>query len=326
MGRSRLTAPLGRRALFCVAMTAFAHGTRAAPAFASIGSGEISAVYYAVAIAICEIANAGKSTSEMLYSTESTPGSAYNMEGLRSGDLEFALAQSSTAFAATTGRGLWRDRADPNLRCVLRLFPELLTIIVRDGSQIRGLADLAGKRVNVGGQGSGIRAAWLAIEKSLDWAGEARSQKMAMRTGESGPSLCKGDIDATIVIIGQPSQLVRDDLARCATRLVPLEGSEIGNFLRNEPYFYRSTIQAQHYGLPVDVPTVGSDNVLMTSASVDARMVAALAKKIITNIDALRLKHPALANLKVSEMISAPFPAPLHPGAIQAFKELGLAA
>jgi TRAP-type uncharacterized transport system substrate-binding protein len=45
---------------------------------------------------------------------------------------------------------------------------------------------------------------------------------------------------------------------------------------------------------------------------------------VVGHIADLRGMHPALARLKTREMIASWLPAPLHPGAMQAYKELEL--
>jgi len=57
---------------------------------------------------------------------------------------------------------------------VASLYPELVTVIARADGHIKGLADLAGRRVNVGSKGTGTRATWDAIEAELGWRNEKR--------------------------------------------------------------------------------------------------------------------------------------------------------
>ncbi len=56
----------------------------------------------------------------------------------------------------------------------------------------------------------------------------------------------------------------------------------------------------------------------------DNRTVAAFAKALVAQVDALKARNPALANLSVPEMISGSLPAPMHPAALQVYRELGL--
>ena len=62
----------------------------------------------------------------------------------------------------------------------------------------------------------------------------------------------------------------------------------------------------------------------MTSAAVDPRVVAVIAKAVLTHVGELRALHPVLARLKAREMINEGLTAPLHPAAEHVYKELGL--
>ena len=62
----------------------------------------------------------------------------------------------------------------------------------------------------------------------------------------------------------------------------------------------------------------------MTSVSVDVRVVAVIAKAALAHVAELRAPHPALARLRAREMINDGLTAPLHLGAMQAYKELEL--
>ena len=49
-----------------------------------------------------------------------------------------------------------------------------------------------------------------------------------------------------------------------------------------------------------------------------------MAMAVLGNLDDFRKLHPAFANLVAEEMIADSLSAPLHPGAIRAYQELGL--
>jgi len=52
--------------------------------FVSLGTGELNGVYYPVGKAICEVVNRDLRTHGVRCSPETTPGSVYNIEALRS--------------------------------------------------------------------------------------------------------------------------------------------------------------------------------------------------------------------------------------------------
>jgi uncharacterized protein len=72
------------------------------------------------------------------------------------------------------------------------------------------------------------------------------------------------------------------------------------------------------------VPTFGVRATLVTSASVEARVVAVIAKAVLAHVAEPRKLQPALATLRAGEMINDGLTGPLHPGAEQVFGELEL--
>jgi uncharacterized protein len=295
-----------------------------AEVFASIGTGETNGIYYPVGKAICEIVNRDLSTNGVRCSPEATPGSVYNITAIQSGELEFGIVQSDVQFAAYKGEDAWIGRPFIGLRSVFSLYPELVTVMTRADSHIQDLAGLAGRRVNVGSRGTGTRATWDAIEAELAWRDEERVRPVEMKAEATTSALCSGAIDASMLIVGHPSPLVKSQQAACAVNFVAINGPAIDKLLHDHLYYQRGTIPADLYGMKADVPTFGGRATLVTSESVDRRVVAVIAKVILVHIADLRALHPALARLRPRDMVNDGLTAPLHPGAEQVYKELGL--
>jgi TRAP transporter TAXI family solute receptor len=310
--------------VFAVATSAPVAAQTESEAFASIGTGQMNGVYYPVGKAICQIINRDLRTHGVRCSPEATPGSVYNIGALKSGELEFAIVQSDVQFAAYHGDERWTGSAFPHLRSVFSLYPEPVTVMARADAHIKELADLAGRRMNVGSQGSGTRATWDAVEAALGWNNQQRIRPAELRAKASIAALCSGGIDVNLMIIGHPSSLVRSQLDACAANFVAVAGPAIDKLIHDRPYYEREIIPARDYGAGSDVPTFGGAATLVTSASVDARMVAVIAKEVLTHLGELRTLHPALAGLKAAEMVKDGLTAPLHPGAAKIYKELEL--
>jgi uncharacterized protein len=290
--------------------------------FASLGTGETNGVYYPVGIAICAIVNREIHASGVRCSNETTPGSIYNIDALRSGELEFAIVQSDVASAAYHGNGDYSGKPFPELRSVLLLHPELVTIVARAG--IHNLADLAGQRINVGPEGSGTRHTWEAIRQAIGWKDRRAPQIVDMPADAIGSALCSGSIDADLLVVGHPSPNVIALLARCSLNLVAVAGQAIDSLVAGTPYLRKGRIQGGSYGLAGDTPSFGVSAVLMTTANTDVRAVAAFAQELVEQIETLKSEHPALADLSVPEMVTGILPTPLHPAAAQVYKDLGL--
>jgi uncharacterized protein len=231
--------------------------------FASVGTGETNGIYYPLGEVICGIVNQNLHESGIRCSRETTPGSVYNVNALRDGELEFALIQSDVAYDAYHGIGAYAEAPFPTLRSVLALHSELVTIVARPG--IHELGDLAGKRIVAGPAGSGSRATWEAMVKALGWKDGQTPRTLDMPVDAIGNALCKGSIDASLLVLGHPSGKIRDLLSGCALNLIPVDGPAIDSLVTAAPYLKKGPIPANAYGLPADVPSFGVSAILMTT-------------------------------------------------------------
>jgi TRAP transporter TAXI family solute receptor len=298
--------------------------TRTKATTVSLGTGELKGNYFPVGQALCEIVDRDTSKYGVRCSAEGTPGSAYNLDAIRNGDLEFGIIQSDVAFGAYNGVGAYTDKPFPELRSVMVLYPELVTIMVRTNSGIRNITDLAGRRINVGRAGSGASSTWGTIELALGWKNGQKAEITDLPSDAASQALCSGEIDANLLVIGHPSGSVRTQLASCATSLVAVSGLEIDALVSDVPYFKKGAIPGALYGLVADTPTIGTNALLMTSASENAKAVTAFAQTILAKVSDFRGKHPVLAGLTVDEMTGSSAPVPLHPAASQVYTDLGL--
>jgi len=295
-----------------------------AETFVSIGSGEMTAVYYPVAKAICEAIFSELKDQGFWCSAETTPGSAYNVEHIVTGELEFGIVQSDVLFSAYKGIGRWDGKPVTELRSVLCLFPELVTIIARASANIHVLADLAGKRVSVGTLATGPRTTWDLISPDLDLS--APVQLRELRQSETASALCNGTIDASFFVVAHPSELVSNQLAACPANFVAATGPVVDKLVSNYPFYTRGFIPTELYHLSDEILSFGPEATLVTSASSDPRMVAAIVKAIMMHIAQLKTMQPVLADLDADHMVAQTLtaPAPLHPVAAAIYQEMGL--
>jgi TRAP transporter TAXI family solute receptor len=297
---------------------------RAQDAFVSLGSGSSAGVYYKVAKAICDIVNRDVPSSVVRCSPEATPGSIYNLQRLATRELDLAIVQSDLQHEAFVGENPPNGAPMPELRSVLSLHGELLTVIAPYRAGVSSIADLNGKRVNAGPLGSGTRATWNLIAETLGEAAGGGPRTSALRLDSTTSPLCAGNLDANIMLVGHPSGFVRQQLDACPTKLVPLEGPAIDRYLAAHPSVHRGVIDGSLYGNRPDTPTIGVTATLVTTASADPRVIQAIVKAILADLDEFKAMHPALSALDPSEMARKGLTAPMHPGAAKAFQEAGL--
>jgi TRAP transporter TAXI family solute receptor len=292
--------------------------------FVSIGSGEMTAVYYPVAKAICQAIFRELRAQGIWCSAETTPGSAYNVEHVVSGELEFGIVQSDILFSAYKGIGRWDGKPVTELRSVLSLYPELVTIVARADANIHGLADLADKRLSVGSLATGPRTTWNLISADLDLTKPVRLTEL--RQDQTTSALCNGTIDANFFVVGHPSELVSNWLAACPSNFVAVSGPVVDKLVSKYPFYTRGFIPTEPYHVPDKILSFGPLATLVTSASSDPRVVAAIAKVIMAHVAELKTMHPVLAELDAERMVARTLTATvqLHPAAAAVYEELGL--
>jgi len=92
---SRLKITLAAAAVTAgMGLGAFSTSAVANESFITIGTGGVTGVYYPTGGAICRLVNRNRSEHGIRCSVESTGGSAYNVNTIRAGELDFGIAQS----------------------------------------------------------------------------------------------------------------------------------------------------------------------------------------------------------------------------------------
>jgi TRAP transporter TAXI family solute receptor len=153
--------------------------------------------------------------------------------------------------------------------------------------------------------------------KALGWNDGQTPRTLDMPVDAIGSALCKGSIDASLLVLGHPSGKIRGLLAGCALHLVPVDGPAIDSLIAAAPCLKKGAIPANAYGLPADVPSFGVSAILMTTADMDSRAVSDFASSLGTEIKALKDKSPVLENLTAQDIVTDKLPAPLHPAALE---------
>src|SRR5512135_177619 len=93
-------APKSLAAAALLAVTTFAAPASAQQRFVTIGTGGVTGVYYAVGGAICRLMNKDRQKTGIRCSVESTGGSVFNVNAIKTGELDFGLSQSDVQYNA----------------------------------------------------------------------------------------------------------------------------------------------------------------------------------------------------------------------------------
>jgi TRAP transporter TAXI family solute receptor len=295
--------------------------------FVTIGTGGITGVYYPTGGAIAKMVNKKRKEYGIRATVESTGGSVFNINAIMSGDLEFGVAQSDRQYQAVQGIANWKDKgAQKDLRAVFSIHPETVDLIAAVDANINSLADLKGKRVNIGNVGSGYRKNAIdALEANgLDFNKDFHAE--SLKAAEAPGLIQDGRIDAAFYTVGHPSGYYKEATSGVRkVKFVPIQN--VDGLLAKYPYYAKAVTRVKELypGAKNDanVPTFGVKATFVTSAKVPDDVVYAIVKEVFDNFEDFKKLHPAYAGLTKQNMLEG-LSAPFHPGALKYYKEAGL--
>jgi TRAP transporter TAXI family solute receptor len=204
-----------------------------------------------------------------------TEGSLGNVRLLSERSAQFALAQNDVVRSAYQGRGRFSGAPQPALRAVASLFPEAIHLVARAGSGIQGVADLKGKRVDIGPDGSGTRANALSILALSGIPEAALGGVSGLPLAEAAEALASGKVDALFATIHAPAAELARLAARTKVTLVPLGPSRE---LVDAGLVPLTLPPLTYAGQSAPVPTLAATAMIVTREDVAAPMVSGLMK------------------------------------------------
>lgn len=292
----------------------------------SMGTASKSGVYYSAGGAICRLVNQHRLQHGIRCATKSTEGSVANLNSIRAGNLDMAVVQSDWQYHAYTGTSVFEPAGpDTELRSMFSLYAEPFTVVARRGAGVKTIEDLKGKRVDIGGPGSGNRATAEIVFAALGWTEDDLTVASELDSDDQIRALCGGELDAVVSVVGHPNRSIQEMASSCDVVLVPVTGPAIDRLVAANPYYWHTTIPAGLYrGNPEAVKTFGPGATVVTSARVDATVVYRVVEAVFDNFDEFTKLHPAFGSLDKKHMIKNGLTAPLHEGALRFYREAGL--
>ena len=293
---------------------------------ATIGTGSIEGVYYSAGGAVAKMFNMKRQEFGGWMANKSTEGSLQNIEQVLSGDVDFGIAQANFLFFAWNGEEVFDGQPKKNLRAVLGLYTEDLTLIAAEDAGINTPADLKGKRVNVGAPGSSDEITTSHVLELLE-VDPAEVNMTQYHTYLASEMIQTNDIDAYFYTVGHPNLSIMEATeGKRKVHLIPFEQKFIDEVAALRPYFTAVNIDTAYYGrldVTGGIPTIGIQSVLFTRADMNEETVYRVVKQVMENLDLFRQQHPAFASLN-SKKMAQDIVIPLHPGAESYFRETGI--
>lgn len=268
--------------LVCISsLVAWFVGLDTLPATIRVATGEKGGLYFRV----------GKSMESSLkqrirhrISVDSTRGSQENFERLIRGDAQLAVVQGGAVPLE-------------QVSVVTPLFPELVFVIARKGTNVMNVADLSGKKVALGPTGSGNRASALKVLKHFGM----ESTDLTSTNDYFKTLLDDATLDAAIVTAGIEHPDLHQVLATNRFQLIPIRSAKAIDMVN--PFLKSSQIPrglfAEQPPVPSEaIPTIATTAFLVVRNDASDRLVQAALATI--HEESLRLHVPTLIPRKTA--------------------------
>lgn len=252
-----------------------------------------------------------------------------NARRLDSGDLDFGFMASNWIGRASRGEPPFGRAMD--IRMAAPANSGAMFFVVLDGSPLRTVRDLAGRRVAVGPRDSGMVQHIGTIFGAL---GIDRFEPAHLPFAEGAAALEAGEVDAQWQC-PYPNAVMRDLSERAAVRVLDHDAGDLASVLAAVD-LYRPSVLARgtFRGVERDTRQIAVVNVIAAHARTDPGLTRVLVSTILANLGELASANPLFRGLgdlfeplRTDGVEALEFGgAPLHEGAVEAYRAGGYLA
>jgi TRAP transporter TAXI family solute receptor len=251
-----------------------------------------------------------------------TDGPTQNIELLEAGDAKVVFVTSGIALQAWNATGVWAGKKPArSMRAMFPMYDTPFQLLAFQESNIRSIADMAGKRIGIGPRG-GTSATYIPEFFSTlkvaatfvfgEWSDLAA--QMNART-----------IDVLAVGAGVPFPSFIELEAKNRVRYVTLTREDIAALRLAMPELSPSRVPAGTYpSLLRDYQTLGLYNFAVAHADLPADLVYNIVRVVFDKHEEMMEVHASAAATVPANMERNTF-LPLHPGAIRFYRQIGRA-
>jgi TRAP transporter TAXI family solute receptor len=284
----------------------------------TIVTGWTGGAFYPLGAALADIYN--REIPGMRATAQFTMASAFNVQAIQSGAAQLGFSQSDVAYAAFKRGRNASGQPYSRLRSVAVLYVNTVQIVVRKASGIRGLLDLRGRRIGVGGEpGSGTETAARTIIESYG-LGYKDVQPAFISFAEAAQGIRLGSLDAAIMVASYPVSAITEIYDADEVELLPVDDDAVHRIRSRFPFFKSVVIPRGTYaGQANDVQTIGVDNLLICAESLPDNVVYEMTRLFFEALPRLAQQHVTARMINAEQAPATPIP--LHPGAARYYRE-----
>jgi TRAP transporter TAXI family solute receptor len=290
----------------------------------SIATGGTGGVYYPLGGGMANIFT--KTIPGMTATAEVTGGSVANMQLIGTGKPYIALTQADAAKDALNGEGKFKGKKVP-VRAMMLLYTNIIHAVTVEGTGIKSIKDLKGKRVSTGSPGSATEVFAFRVLEAAGLDPNKDIKKERLGAAESTNAIKDKKIDAYFFVAGVPTSAVTDLASTPGMKIKFLDSAEYlpAMVKKHGNIYVDATIKKGAYaGMDADNKATAVANLLVANANMSDQTVYNIVKTIVEKQPDLVTVHKAAADIKLENQKPSASPVPWHPGAVKYFKEKGL--
>ncbi|MDI6755618.1 MAG: TAXI family TRAP transporter solute-binding subunit [Thermodesulfobacteriota bacterium] len=290
----------------------------------SIATGGTGGVYYPLGGGMAQVISKYIPNTEA--TAEVTAGSVDNCKLIQTGKAELALIMADIGFDALKGEGRFKAGGAIPLRTIGVVYSNYMHFVTMEGSGIKTVSDLKGKRVSTGSPGSGTEVKTMRVLESYGIDGEKDLKRDRLGVAESAGALKDRKIDAFTWDGGLPTAAVLDIAATPGIKIKILNNADHLDKMNQKygPVYFKLTIPKIAYPhMDADASVVGVANLLVCHEKMDPALAYNITKFLLEKQPELVAVHKEALNFTLATATlgsSLPF----HPGAIKYYQEKGI--
>ncbi|GHU05364.1 hypothetical protein FACS1894158_07950 [Betaproteobacteria bacterium] len=287
------------------------------PKFLRIGTASLGGNFFPMGAALAAVID--NHVPGFKGTAQASSGSAFNMTAIQDGDQELAICQGPAVSQAVA------DGKTPDVRSIGNYSATPQHILVRKGANIKTVADLKGKKLEMIGAGDGVEVSSRKMLNAFGIKWEEIQPEYSGSRVQAASRLKTGQVDGIIDATGVGASWITDIVGDGSKfELLPLSGAEAEKVLAANKEFSRMPIPANTYrGQDKAIEAVGVWTVIVVSNKLSDKLVYDITTAIFANAQFLKERHNYFKDL-APENIKGAIVAPLHPGAEKYYKEKGI--
>ncbi len=230
-----------------------------------IGTASSSGTWYIIGGAMANAIN--NNSSWFNVTCEASSGGGENLRNLKAGDIDLAMLNSDMSYFYYSSTESYEGAGSDQLRAVFAMPSAAMHIVTRAKSDVTSVADLKGKRVAVGLEGSGYE---LFARKVINNAGLTYDDMtiQMINPGQMPEALQNNQVDAFFFPVNVPGSALTELALNTDIRIISLSDEFRSQYQDTYTGYVEYVIPANTYkGQTEDVKTMANGQLCATLAT-----------------------------------------------------------